>query len=49
MFSRRTALIGIIIILLLFTIVVGSVLLPWQTTSSPATPNDKLAEILTRA
>ncbi len=48
MFSRRTALIGIIIILLLFTIVVGSVLLPWQTTSSPATPNDKLAEILTR-
>ena len=48
MFSRRTALIGIIIILLLFTIVVGSVLLPWQTTPSPAAPDDKLTEILTR-
>jgi len=48
MSSRRIVLIGIIIILLLFTIVVGFVLLPRQTTSSPGTPDDKLAEILTR-
>jgi polar amino acid transport system substrate-binding protein len=50
MFSRHTALIGIIIILLLFTIVVGLVLLPWQTSSSSSvvTPDDKLTEILTR-
>jgi len=48
MSSRRIALAGIIIILLLCIIVVGSFILSPQTAPGPATPDDKLAEILAR-
>ncbi|MFA4859273.1 transporter substrate-binding domain-containing protein [Methanoregula sp.] len=45
---RRIALAGIIIALFLFVLFVGSYLQPRQTTPGPATPDDKLAEILAR-
>lgn len=48
MSSRRIALAGIVIALLLCIIVVYSFNLPRQTASAPATPDDKLSEILAR-
>lgn len=48
MSSRRIALAVIIIALFLCIIVVSSLIQPRQTSSSPTTPDDKLAEILAR-
>lgn len=48
MSSRRIALAGIVIALLLCIIVVYSFNLPRQTGPAPETPDDKLSEILTR-
>ncbi|MDO9324875.1 MAG: transporter substrate-binding domain-containing protein [Methanoregula sp.] len=48
MSSRRIALAGIIIALLLCILVIYTFNLPRQITSTPATPDDKLSEILAR-
>ncbi len=48
MSSQRIVLAGIVIALFLCIIVVGSFILPLQANTSPVTPDDKLAEILTR-
>jgi polar amino acid transport system substrate-binding protein len=48
MSPRFLSIAGIIIVLLLCSIVVVSFVLPLQTIPSPATPNDKLAQIMAR-